>query len=75
MPGLPLCIQAWNEGMLTSISLGMQGPTNEAVSLHATGAMTTQGPPVCQAHLHSQLLEAVAQVLVQQVLAGRLLST
>ena len=27
----------------------------------------TQGPPVCQAHPHSQLLEAVAQVL-----AGRL---
>lgn len=28
----------------------------------------TRGPPVCQAHLHSQLLLAL------QVLAGRLLS-
>ena len=58
--------------MLTFSSWGMQAPTNGPRSLHETGALMTQGAPVCQAHLHSQALEAAAQVLAQQVLAGRL---
>ena len=50
-------------GVLTLNSLGVQGPTNGALSLHGTGVLMTQGPPVCQAQLHSRALEAAARVL------------